>query len=109
MAAPQDTRLIAEMLSGLSARSLYLRYGVPMPRMAPEAAAREATRLAEADPRQRLVMLALAREQGQKQVVGVAELARDGGPGVAEIAVVVTDKLQREGIGNSLCLLDLDS
>jgi GNAT superfamily N-acetyltransferase len=72
--------------------------------MAPEMAAREATRLAEADGTGQLVAVAMTRAQGVEHALGVAELVRDSSrPEVAEFAVVVADAYQREGIGSALC------
>lgn len=99
-----DTVLLADLLSNLSARSLFLRYCTPMPRMAPEAVEREAVRMGEVDPGRRLAAVALVRTRGVEQAIGVAELVRDGSsPGVAELAVVIADAYQREGIGGALC------
>ena len=102
--APNDTGRIAELLAGLSAQSLFLRYCMPMPRMAPETVAREAARLGQAHSTQQLTVVALACVGGVEQVIAVAELARDAAsPAVAEIALVVADAYQREGIGSALC------
>jgi acetyltransferase len=102
--APGDAGLIVDLLTGLSARSLFLRYGMPMPRMAPELAAREAARLGQVHSAGQITAVALAGVQGVDQIVGVAELARDpGNPSDAELALVVADAYQREGVGSALC------
>ncbi|HEU5099040.1 MAG TPA: GNAT family N-acetyltransferase [Roseiflexaceae bacterium] len=104
LVAAGDVDPIAELLTGLSARSLYLRYGLPMPRMSPESAAREAARLAQSRSAHHLSAVAIACSRGQEQVIGVAELAREPGrAAVPEIALVVADAYQREGIGSALC------
>jgi acetyltransferase len=104
LAQPGDAGMIAELLAGLSAQSLFLRYCMPMPRMAPEAAAIEAARLGQAHSARQIAAVALARVQGVDQIVAVAELARDADtPAEAEIALVVADAYQREGIGSALC------
>jgi acetyltransferase len=96
--------MIGELLAGLSAQSLFLRYCMPMPRMAPETVAREITRLGQANSTRRLTVVALAGVGGVERVIAVAELARDAGNlDVAEIALVVADAYQREGIGSALC------
>lgn len=103
-AAPSDAGMIGELLAGLSAQSLFLRYCMPMPRMAPEAVARETTRLGQAHSTRQLTVVALAKVGDADQVVAVAELARDAGsPSIAEIALVVADAHQRAGIGSALC------
>ncbi len=75
-AAPSDAGMIGELLAGLSAQSLFLRYCMPMPRMGPEALARETTRLGQAHSTRRLTVVALAKVGDADHVVAVAELAR---------------------------------
>ena len=102
--APSDAGMIGELLAGLSAQSLFLRYCMPMPRMAPETVAREIARLGQAHSTQQLTVVALAWVGGVEQVIAVAELMHDAGsPDVAEIALVVADAYQRAGIGSALC------
>ena len=102
--APNDSGMIAELLAGLSAQSLFLRYCMPIPRMAPEMVMREAARLGQTHSTRQLTVVALACVGGVEQVIAVAELARDATTAaVAEIALVVADAYQREGIGSALC------
>jgi acetyltransferase len=102
--APGDADMLAGLLAGLSPQSLFLRYCMPMPRMAPEAIAREAARLAHPRGSQQLTVVALANVGGVEQLIAVAELARDpNSAAIAEIALVVADAYQREGIGSALC------
>lgn len=104
LVADGDVGGIAELLAGLSARSLYLRYGMPMPRMPAESAAREAARLGQVSSADRLSAVAVAWSQGQEQVIAVAELACEPGSADApELALVVADAYQREGVGSALC------
>jgi GNAT superfamily N-acetyltransferase len=103
LVAPGDSGRIADLLAGLSAQSLFLRYCMPMPRMAPEMVAREAARLGQAHSPRQLTVVALLYVGGMEQVIAVAELARDASsPAEAEIALVVADAYQREGIGSAL-------
>ncbi len=102
--APSDAGPIAELLAGLSAQSLFLRYCMPMPRMAPEMVTRESARLGQSHAARQLTVVGLARLGDVEQVIAIAELARGAAcPNVAEIALVVADAYQREGIGSSLC------
>jgi acetyltransferase len=102
--APSDAGMIGELLAGLSAQSLFLRYCMPMQHMAPETVAREIARLGQANSTRQLSVVALAGVGGVEQVIAVAELARDAGSlDVAEVALVVADAYQREGIGSALC------
>ena len=101
--SPSDAGRIADLLAGLSAQSLFLRYCMPMPRMAPEMVTREAARLGQRSTQQ-FTVVALAEVGGLEQVIAVAELAGDpGSTAVAEIALVVADAYQRQGIGSALC------
>ena len=100
---PSDAGLLTELLAGLSTQSLFLRYCMPMPRMAPEMLARETTRLGQRSAQQ-FTIVALTKIGGVERVIGVAELARDAtNLALAEIALVVADDYQREGIGSALC------
>jgi len=102
--APSDAGMIAALLAGLSAQSLFLRYWMPMPRMAPETVARETARLGQPQSTQQFTVVALACVGGVERVIAVAELARDASsPAIAEIALVVADAYQRAGIGSALC------
>jgi acetyltransferase len=104
LVADGDVGALAELLASLSARSLYLRYGMPMPRLPAESAAREAARLGQIGSAHHLSAVAVVWSQGQEQVIAVAELAREPGSADApEIALVVADAYQREGIGSALC------
>ena len=101
--APSDFGMIAELLAGLSAQSLFLRYCMPMQRMAPEMVAREAARLGQTNSTRQLTVVALDGVSGADRVIGVAEFVRDAAnPAAAEIALVVADAYQRAGVGSAL-------
>src|SRR6476646_5979591 len=68
-----DTGLITDLLAGLSAQSLFLRYCMPMPRMVPEMVAREAARLGQAHSARQLTIVALDGLGGATRAIGVAE------------------------------------
>jgi acetyltransferase len=98
-----DMGMIADLLVGLSAQSLFLRYCMPIPRMPPEMVAREAARLGQAHSLHQLTVVALDGAGGVDRAIGVAECVRDPtNPAVAEIALVVADAYQRAGIGSAL-------
>ncbi|WP_374711378.1 GNAT family N-acetyltransferase [Symbiobacterium terraclitae] len=91
---PADAPLIADMYRCLTAETLYLRYCSSGLSVSGE---REAARLCGGDPDDQAVLLALSRGE----VVGVAELGRVDEE-TAEIAFLVRDDCQREGIGTKL-------
>ena len=53
------------------------------------------------DPHRRLTLAAMAFVDGAEQIVGLADVAFHGG-GLAEIAVIVRDDAQRQGLGTLL-------
>lgn len=98
-----DTGLLAEMLTRLSARTIYLRYMMPLPSFTPDRAWREATRLTHADRRSSAALLVVAGCPGSEQAVAVAEVAIDAAePRSAEAALLVADAYQGQGIGRLL-------
>ena len=69
----------------------------------PEFVEGEVARLGQADISQQFIAVAFACEQGIDQPIAVAELVRDQHRStVGEIALVVTDAYQGEGIGSAL-------
>ena len=100
-----DAPLLAELLGSLSPASRYLRFftprGVPDERLWSEA-----IRLADIDPRMHVALLATAEEDGREWAVAEARLIRDDdNHAEAEVAIMVRDEWQGEGIG--LALFDL--
>lgn len=91
---PADAPLIADLYRRLSARTLHLRYCSSGLAISPEG---EAARLCEGDPQDQAVILAVS----EGEVVGIAELVREEGE-TAEMAFLVRDDCQAEGIGTAL-------
>ncbi len=90
---PADAPLIVEMYERLSPRTLRFRYCSGL-RISGEV---EAARLCGGDPDERTVLLALS----EGEVIGVGELGRVS-EDCAEIAIVVRDDCQGEGIGTAM-------
>jgi len=90
---PADAPRIAAMYDRLSARTMRLRYCSGL-RIAGEV---EAARLCGGDPHDRAVLLAVS----EGEVIGIGELGRVSDR-CGEIALVVRDDCQGEGIGTAL-------
>jgi GNAT superfamily N-acetyltransferase len=87
--------LVARFFAGLSAESRRRRFLQPMPRL-PEATLR---RLVEVDGRRHVAVVATV----EGQCIGIGRyVALASEPGVAEVAVTVTDRYQGRGIGRLL-------
>jgi RimJ/RimL family protein N-acetyltransferase len=93
-----DKRALTALLLGLSARSCRMRYS--RVQFTSAEAAAEARRLLDAARGGGIVIIAVASAAGGEQIVGVGELGRSGG--TAELALLVADHRQREGIGKQL-------
>lgn len=93
---PDDAPFIAAMYQCLSRDTLYMRYCSCSPAITGES---EAARLCSADPEHRAVVLALCGGE----VVGIGELGRVEGE-TAEIALLVRDDCQGDGMGTALAL-----
>ena len=88
-----DAELVRRMYDRLSPASLHRRFFSP-----PPGATRFAGAILRTDAMDRAALAAV--EQGE--VVGVAQYARRPGDRVAELAVVVADAWQRQGLGTRL-------
>ena len=63
-------------------------------------------RVTQREPRLGIALVATASERGQVRVVALAELAHDpAAPTAAELAVLVRDDAQRQGVGTGLLRL----
>lgn len=100
---PRDSSHLTDLLSRLSRRSILLRFLLPMPQLSPEMTQQQVQRWLPGQPSVAAVLVATVRENCQESVIAVAELVRDSTtPNEAEIALLVRDDYQREGIGTTL-------
>lgn len=98
-----DTPRLVDLLHRLSQRSHYLRFLTPKPQISDEVVWREAFRVTESDPLLELALVATLQEQEEEPVIAIAELVRPTKTAqVGEIAILVRDDYQREGIGSIL-------
>jgi acetyltransferase len=97
-----DTLLLAELLCRLSERALHLRY-MRSGCFSAEAIWSEAVRMAQGRSPDHTTLVATIRPNEYDEAVAVAELVRDRHDlTVGEIALVVRDDEQRQGIGSFL-------
>jgi RimJ/RimL family protein N-acetyltransferase len=95
---PDDKRLLADGMRHLSEQSVYQRFLGPKRRLTPG----ELRYLTEVDFRDHVAFVAV-RPEAPDVLVGVGRWVRSRhDPEVAEIAFVVSDDLQRQGLGTAL-------
>jgi acetyltransferase len=101
-ATAADTALLADLLGQLSARSRYLRYMRPGDFSA-EMIWSEAERMTRGNPLNHTTLVATMPPQQAGEAIGVAELVRrQANPSTGELALVVRDDQQQQGIGSFL-------
>lgn len=98
-AQPSDLPLLRELASLLSSDTRRLRWFIPLP---PELIAQQWRQQLLSEPSQLLVVA--ETRAIPPQLIAVAQLALSATqPASAEIAIVVRDDYQRDGVGHSLC------
>jgi GNAT superfamily N-acetyltransferase len=97
-----DAPLLVDMYSRLSERTRWLRFSKP--HGSKELAWREATRLIDRDGRGDTTLVGVVCEGGEERAVALIEIVRVEET-VAEVAAVVRDDYQNDGIGRTLCWL----
>ncbi|HWQ13629.1 MAG TPA: GNAT family N-acetyltransferase [Roseiflexaceae bacterium] len=103
----QDDDLLVELYRRLSNETRRLRFMSIHHDMPDEVLWREAHRLSDLNPHLAAALIGTVREaDGAEHAVGVARLARDAdNPATAEMAIVIRDDFQRDGLGSAM--LDL--
>jgi acetyltransferase len=97
-----DTLLLAELLRRLSDRARHLRY-MSSRHFSPEVIYDEAARMTRGHSPDHTTLVATIRRNKYDEAVAAAELVRDRhDPTVGEIALVVRDDQQQQGIGSFL-------
>lgn len=101
-----DDALLVELYGRLSPETRRLRFMTVPHDVPPELLWREAHRLSDLDPHLAAAIVATVPEGGQERAVAVCRLARDDeDPHTAEMAIVVRDDFQGDGLGR--LMLDL--
>ena len=103
-----DTVRLREFLYALSDQTRRLRYCNGRP-ATPEWITIEAKRMASGHQWPHITLLATIEEQGEQEIIAVAELVVDRQlPSQADVAFVIADKLQGEGVGTQLAVRLVD-
>ena len=97
-----DAPLLVDLFSRLSERTRWLRFSKP--HGSPELAWREAKKLVGGDGRRDTTLVGVVCEAGQERVVALVQMVRVEET-VAEVAAVVRDDYQNDGVGKALCRL----
>jgi acetyltransferase len=100
---PEDEPLIVKFHETLSARSVYLRW-LHMLNLSRRVAHEEMIRMCFIDYDREMALVADYDnpQTGQHEIIGVGCLIKEQGTKSAEIALLVTDQLQRQGLGTEL-------
>lgn len=102
----EDDDLLVELYQRLTPATRRLRFLIEHHDVPDELVWREAHRLSDLNPHLAAALIAVTREESVEQAVAVARLARDADdPTTAELAIVIRDDYQREGLGT--IMLDL--
>lgn len=97
-----DAEMLTRMYQRLSARTIRLRYGAPWPQLPEAVLDSEMARMLEGD--RELVATLIGTIGADSDAVSVAELVQSTSDRtIAEIALLVRDDYQREGLGRALC------
>jgi len=101
--ASRDAELVSHMYRHLSKRSIQLRYGAPWQQLPEELIRDEMARMLDGDPRLTATLIGTIGSGAASSVVSVAELVQSPSDRTtAEIALLVRDDYQREGLGRML-------
>jgi RimJ/RimL family protein N-acetyltransferase len=100
---PEDAALLVDLFNHLSPETRRMRFLRPRNDVPNEVFWPEARRFAAIDPLVEAALIGLVSEEDRDHAVGVARLARDADdPNVAEMAIVLRDDYQGEGLGTLL-------
>nr|MBA2616632.1 GNAT family N-acetyltransferase [Rubrobacter sp.] len=101
---PEDEPLMVRFHATLSEQSVYMRY-FHMMKLDQRTAHERLTRICFIDYDREMALVAehTDPETGEREIMGVARLSRNGAaPAEAEFSVLVSDRFQRQGVGTLL-------
>src|SRR6202007_2470584 len=96
---PEDEPLLVRLHQALSERTVYLRYFQPL-KLSQRTAHERLTRICFIDYDREMVLVAEHKtEDGSPQIVAIGRLSKLHGRDEAELAVLVDDRFQHQGMG----------
>ena len=98
---PEDEPLMIRFHEQLSERSVFLRYFQDL-NLSQRTAHERLTRICFIDYDRDMALVAVRTSKGEPEIVGVGRLCKDHGTASAELAAVVRDDLQGQGLGTEL-------
>src|SRR5579883_2403581 len=100
---PEDEPLLVRLHQALSERTVYLRYFQPL-KLSQRTAHERLTRICFVDYDREMVLAAEhKKEDGQPEIIAIGRLSKlRGGGNDAELAVLVDDRYQGQGLGTQL-------
>ena len=100
---PEDEPLMVRFHEALSERSVYMRYFQPL-KLSQRVSHERLTRICFIDyDREMLLVTERKDEKGSPQLIGIGRLSKLRGANDAEMAVLVDDRYQHQGMGTELC------
>ncbi len=100
--APQDAPLLVGLFDRLSTETRYLRFHSLMSNLTPKQKQAMARELSALDPARAAALVALAQEEQGESAVAVARFSSPQDPREADVAIVVRDDYQKDGLGTHL-------
>jgi acetyltransferase len=99
---PEDEPLLIKLHQALSERTVYLRYFQPL-KLSQRTAHERLTRICFIDyDREMALVVEHRKEDGNPEIIAIGRLSRNRGRDDAEMAVLVDDRFQHQGLGTEL-------
>ncbi len=107
---PADEPLMIKFHRGLSERSVYMRYFESLS-LAARTAHKRLAQICFADPERQTVLVAVHKNPDtlEERIVAVGRLSKMQDPRIAEVALLVADEFQGQGLGSELLRILIDS
>jgi acetyltransferase len=99
---PEDEPLLIKLHQALSERTVYLRYFQPL-KLSQRTSHERLTRICFVDyDREMALAVEHKKEDGNPEIIGIGRLSRNRGRDDAEMAVLIDDRFQYQGLGTEL-------